>query len=86
MIITDIHEEVDKIKKRLLPMVEFQLPVTNSGIQIAGGPTTITKRGIVIGTVPMMNGVNQTFGLLIKEEGQSHIALVDIGSVKWLEE
>ena len=84
--VDDLKDKVENLKRRTLPAVEFQLPISDSGIQLAGGPTMIKKRGIVMGVVPVQNGMSQSFGLLIKEDGQPHVALVDIGSVKWLED
>lgn len=76
-----LEKEITELKKRTLPMVEFQMQETDSGIQLAGGPTTVTKQGIVMGVIPMQQGI----GVLVKEEGQPHVVLVPINAIKWLE-
>lgn len=76
-----LEQEIAELKKRTLPMVEFQMQETDSGIQLAGGPTTVTKQGIVMGVIPMQQGI----GVLVKEEGQPHVVLVPINAIKWLE-
>ena len=80
-----LQAEVVSLKARVLPRVEFQTQTTDSGIQLTGGPTTITKTGIVMGIVPIQNGAGQSFGALIKEDGQPNIVLVGFGGFKFLD-
>lgn len=80
--LTELKDEIKEIKTKILPRIEFQMQTTDSGIQISGGPTVIFKKGVVIGSVPLQNGI----GLLIKEDGQQHVTLADIRACRWIED
>ena len=63
--------------------IKWQNKVSDSGIQIANGPTTVEKFGTVLSVVPVSSSPGQlSFLFLVNPDDTDGFAVVDIASAK----
>lgn len=74
--------EIQELKKNVVQRYSWEEKATDSGIQIAGGPTTVTHVGVLksMTAVPTPQGVAVLF--LLKDENSNKLAILPPEMVK----
>ncbi len=80
--LADIEKKLDVLLKSVNPEYQWEEKVTSTGIQLAGGPTTITKIGYLKGfsTLPTPQGL--AIAMLLQEKDTGKFAILSPELVK----
>lgn len=78
-------EEIEASVKKSQNWVNWEDKATASGIEIAGGPTTITRTGRIVSTGPVQNGPASYMILAVVKAEDGKIYLVDITLLRFID-
>jgi hypothetical protein len=70
--ISDLKEEVKKLQQRF----SWEEKETETGIKIAGGPTTITRTGTYLGTTSIPTPQGIAVVMILKEDHTGRLAML----------
>jgi hypothetical protein len=84
-----LNEKIDILSEKinnLKPLkVSWEDTISESGIQIAGGPTTISRKGTIVGSFGAPVGPNQLLAFFfVKRDDTDEIVMVEVPRVKIL--
>lgn len=85
MLFQKLMERLDLLEKKIENRVSWEDKVSESGIQIAGGPTTVTRYGRMLSTIPLQNGpTSLAIMAVIRRDYDGQISVVDMSQLKLL--
>lgn len=81
-----IEESLVKLKSAQVKKVSWQEKTAASGIQIASGPTTVTKTGVILGVNVVPTSPTQVGAVfIVKVDDSDQIAIIDSQFIKFEE-
>jgi len=83
--LTALEAKIDKLSNVAGFKVAWEDKMTESNIQIQGGPTTVKRTGVVLGTAMFPTSPTDiVIMFVVKRDGDDHIVSVGPGNCKFI--
>lgn len=85
--LSEIEKKLDKLLARVNARVSWEEKTTSTGIVLTGGPTTVERFGVILGSTLVQVAMNQaSIVFIVRREDTNDLAVMDASSVKVLKD